>query len=192
MATFINPNQTQFRGRNDDGNETAATWIAATNTNWSQNTNTNFRIRITTSADVGAGANTPISPTLYYSQNGGAYTAVTGSSNVVRLFTSSNVTDLTATTQQISSGLGLTFVAGGVQTTSSTGASANILGGVNDTEHEWCLQIRGVDVANNDTIALQQRTGLGNVYATYTQTPSITVTATAVAGGSGGSLLRVG
>lgn len=180
MATFINADQPQFRGRNDDGNQTTATWIAALNTNWSQNTDANFRLRITMQAQAGAGITSPVAPTLWVSKNGGAYTQVTSASSVARLFTSSNVTDLTATTQQISSGLGAGFAAGSVNTSTPTGTSATITAGGNPlTEHEWCLQIRGVDVSNADTLQFEQRTSSGGVLSSYTVIPSLTVVKTA-------------
>ena len=175
MALFIDPNQRQFRARNDDGTETTATWIAAVDTNWSQNTVTNFRVRITTQADVGAGANSPIAPTLYYSLNGGTSTQVTSSSNVVRLSPSSQFADGAATTQQLSGGLGLTYVAGSMQESSSGAVSRVMAAGLDISEDEWCVQIQAADVANGDTITLQQKTGTAGVYATYTVTPSITV-----------------
>lgn len=183
MAVFIDPNQAQFRARNDDGNETGATWIAALNTNWSQNTGQNFRVRITTKADAGASSNSPIAPQLWASLNGGAYFQVTASSTIVKLVLSSQFTDGTATTQQISSGLGLTYVAGSMQESSSSAVSRSMVAGINDAEDEWCLQITSSGTANGDTITLRQRNGLGNVYATYTQTPSITVVWIAPPGG---------
>ncbi len=184
MALFFDANQKQFRGRNDDGTEATATWIVALNTNWTQDSNKNFRVRFTLQADAGVTNVTPISPSLYYSLNGGAYTQVTSSSNVVRLFTSANVTDATATTQQISGGLGLTYLAGSVQTTSSTGVSRAVSGGVHVDEDEWCLQIRTVDVANSDTITLQERSAGGGAFVTYTVTPSITVNRIPLASGN--------
>ncbi|MGH9878833.1 MAG: hypothetical protein ACRD5H_14470, partial [Nitrososphaerales archaeon] len=38
--------QAGFRGRNDDGSETTATWKAAENTNWSQAVDENLRVRL--------------------------------------------------------------------------------------------------------------------------------------------------
>ena len=48
-----NTEQIAFRGRNDDGSETTATWIAAQNTNWTQPTGTNFRVRFEVEEDGG-------------------------------------------------------------------------------------------------------------------------------------------
>lgn len=175
MATFITPDQPQFRGRNDDGNETTASWKAAVNTNFSQLADVNFRLRLTVQSLVGATANSPISPTLYVSRNGGSYQAVTSSSTIARLFTSSNVTDLTSTTQQLSSGIG-TFATGSVNTSSSTAASSTITPAGNPvTEDEWCLQIRSVDTSPGDTITFQSRSGTGTAFPSYTVTPSITI-----------------
>lgn len=184
MATLISPEQQQFIGYNDNGNESGSTAIAAVNTNWSQNVDANFRIRFTVKANAGTGGSSPIAATLWYSLNGGAWTQVTSSSSVVRLFTSANVADATATTQRISSG---GFASGTVQTTSSASGSSSITSAGNPvTEDEWCVQIRGADVNNGDTVQLKQRSGLLSDYSTYTVTPSLTVVKTAPANNTKG------
>jgi len=47
VVTFpkVRPNQRHWRGRNDDGDETTATWKAAEDVPWSQAVDVNFRIR---------------------------------------------------------------------------------------------------------------------------------------------------
>jgi hypothetical protein len=45
--------QDSFRGRNDDDNETAATWKAAADTNWTQKVDENFRVRFVISETDG-------------------------------------------------------------------------------------------------------------------------------------------
>lgn len=166
--------QTTFRGRNDDGSETTATWKATAGTDWTQLVDTNFRVRFNISDSVAAATqNTAF--ILRYSLNGGAYTAVSASSSVVRAFASANVTDGAATTEQLA-GSG-TFNAGTFDEVdgSATGFTAATSTG-QDTEVEYSLQIRGVDVADADTINLRIYDNAGAALnGGYTDTPIITV-----------------
>ena len=75
--------QDSFRGRNDDGNETTATWIASTNSDWSQVMDTNFRMRFVVQ-ETGDGAQADQTFQLEYNLNGGGWNDVTGASSVVR------------------------------------------------------------------------------------------------------------
>ena len=158
-------NQIEFRGRNNDGSETTATWKAALNTNWSQDVDTIFRIRFTVAETQGRNANLVL--TLYSSYEGAAYAAVTTTSSYVKLLSSAQVDDATATTQQISSG---TFVAGEVDDNASV---ASRLLNNSRTEMEYVVQIVGADVANDDTIAFRVYAS-GAALNTYTQTPTVT------------------
>jgi hypothetical protein len=160
--------QTDFRGRNDDGSQTAATFIAAANTNWTQLSGVAFRVRFRVAATV---ASFTSGYTAYYSRNAGAFTIVSGSSSVVKATSSAFVTDGTATTQQIGTG---TFVAGSVDTVDGAFASVTIAGSSN-SEFEGCYQIVTADVAAGDTIAIKLEQTGGTLLATYTNIPSITV-----------------
>ena len=67
--------QQSFRGRNDDGSETAATWIAATNTNWTQAADETFRVRFVVQETAGGAASG--SYVVQRNINGGGWVTVT-------------------------------------------------------------------------------------------------------------------
>lgn len=165
--------QTTFRGRNDDGNETTATWKAAAGADWTQNVDENFRVRFLVSSTVAP----PTQFTnlgVHYSHNGGTYTFASTSASVVRSVSSSNMTNSDNLTEQLA-GTGNynigkftdTGEIAGFQLTPATG---------DDTEMEYSLQIRGVDVSNGDTISLRlYTTGTTPLNGGYTDSPLITV-----------------
>jgi hypothetical protein len=169
-----NGTQSHFRFRNDNGNETTATWLAAVDTNISMTMQEVFRARF---AYIGTGSSWNFD--LYYSYNGGAYTAVTNSS-IIQVVPSAQGAgfDGTATTQQISSG---TFNAGAVSASSSSYATGSIfVGNTNLTEIEFCLQIpTGLNVG--DTIALKLYLGSGAI-TLYSSIATITITGAASPG----------
>jgi hypothetical protein len=167
-TAMFNLEQLSFRGRNDNGSETTATWKATENTNWSQSVDTNFRVRFVCQVLEAAGGSSTMQ--LQYNRNAIGWNDVTTTSSVVKAVTSGNVTNGTATTDQIG-GTG-TFNAGSISTDGladvvSLSASAH-------TEWEFVLQIVAGDVVDQDTIQLR---GIysGDSTPVYTQTPSITV-----------------
>jgi hypothetical protein len=168
--------QTRCRFRNDDGSETTATWVAAENANASLNVDTNYRIRIKASSSLDLA-----SATLRYSHNVGAYTAVSASSNVVRASASPNVTDGTATTEQLTAGE--PFIAGSIDEVDGTATCSPL--DDEESEFEYCFQIRSADVANGDTIDFRAYSGT-TAFATYT----VTIRATVVEGAGGAVSLR--
>ncbi|MEE9302598.1 MAG: hypothetical protein V3U84_02325, partial [Thiotrichaceae bacterium] len=90
-------NQTSFRFRNDDGSETAATWIdiADNDISWRPGT-TNLRIRFEIQETAGGSGNEDFN--FQYDKNAAAsWTDVTTTSSNIRLVTSTNVTDGDAT-----------------------------------------------------------------------------------------------
>ena len=61
--------QVEFRGRNDDGSQAAATWVAVLNTNWTQVSETPFRVRFTLTETNAEGTTETF--VLQHSINGG-------------------------------------------------------------------------------------------------------------------------
>lgn len=170
-ATHVNPNteQLSFRGRNDDGSESGATWKVLVNTDWTQAVDENFRVRFEIEED--AGASFTLDPQLQYNLNGAGWNNVTGASSVVRATASPNVADGAATTNQLTqSGLG--FVAGVFDEVDGLAGSQTLNN--QHTEVEYCVQIRSADVNNGDTVQLRV-TDAGTALNVYTQTPTITV-----------------
>ena len=161
-------NQWAFRGRNDDGNETTATWKAALSTNWSQTVNENFRVRIGVS--VSSGTFSPPGVYLQYNLNGAGWNNVTTTSSVVKGTDSTHMTDGAATTEQLAGPD--SFVSGLYSETGQTGADSVAF--LQETEYEFCCQILSSDVANGDTVQLRV-TNLGTPISGYPAVPSITV-----------------
>lgn len=148
--THVNPilNQTDFRFREDSGNEATATWLANANINISIDVDTDFRYRVVVAETAGSTNPETVNLLLEFSLNSGAFAAVTGSSSVqFATFTGSSDTD--ATTQQIGSG---SFVAGELD---NTGAVSNLDLQSSETEMEYCLTLDSGQIDNDDTIDLR-------------------------------------
>src|SRR5512145_2507323 len=104
---MANPSFTQvaYRLRNDDGSETTATWKQNQNvSSVAQAEDTNFRVRFLID-ETAARSWTSKVWQLYYSLNGGAYAAVTGSTPV-KFSLSSNFADGDDCTSQLTGGSG--------------------------------------------------------------------------------------
>jgi hypothetical protein len=160
--------QNHFRYRNDNGSETAATWIAILDANPpSLSCDTTYRMRL---AVQNSSSTMALTPTLYYSKNGGAYTRVNASSLVVRSHASGFVADNTPTTQQITSG---SFTANVVDTADGAGPYVT-LPQYSSLEVEFCFQIPSADVANGDVIQLRVYNSSAPL-SSYTAVPLIVV-----------------
>lgn len=170
--------QDAFRGRNDDGNETTATYkgSGADNENWSQAVDVNFRIRFhvqVTNACAAANKTFQLQYALDTGSGYGAYTSVNASSSVVRSSASPNLADAANTTDQMTAGSG-TFIGLTAfdEVDGLCGGSTLDIPASGHTEVEFCCQIRSADVANGNTIKL--RVSSANL-ASWTQEPVITV-----------------
>lgn len=139
-AIIITPfiEQTQYRWRNNDGNQATATWMAPVNTSVAAaDTTTLLRLRMEFRNNSGATAT--INETLEYSSNGGTnWTAITNTAtNAFRYEPSTLVANATATTNQMGAATPGTFVAGRV--VSAPGAALNIVNN-RRTEYEWIIR----------------------------------------------------
>ena len=161
--------QDSFRGRNDDGNETTATWSADTNIDWTQVVDVNFRVRFVVQ-ETGDGAAADKTFQLEYNLNGGGWNDVNGSSSVVRAWASPNVADGADTTQQIGSGTPVGANNDAFDEVDGLAGSTNLdFSGSDEVELEYCVQIRSADVVADDTIQLRVKN-----LDSYTSTPTIT------------------
>jgi hypothetical protein len=167
-------NQKAFRGRNDDGNETTATWKANQSTNWSQAKDTNFRVRFEVQETAGcAGANKVWQ--LQYNKNSAGWVTVNGSSSNVRSSASPNIADAANLTNQLTAGTGTFIGATGFdEVDGAAGGAAMDVAASGHSEAEFCVQIRSAEAAGGDTIQLRI-TDNGSAFAAYDATPSITV-----------------
>ena len=169
---MTNPSYTQvgFRGRNDNGSESSATWKANENVNWSQNVAENFRVRFRIDETVPR-LWTNKTFNLYYSVGAG-YNPVSGTTPV-RFALSSNFNDNDDCTQQLTGGTG-TFLVNNNGMKEATGGSVNTGAGGEIWDTEWCLTIDPAQVADGNTITLRIYDGASAI-TTYSNTPSITV-----------------
>lgn len=170
---MTNPSFTQvtFRGRNDDGSESAATWKATQGSDWTQDTGAKFRVRFRID-ETASRAWTNKVWNLYYQINTGGYNPVTASTPV-QFALSNNFADGADCTAQLTGGTG-TFVTDNNGMKESTGGATNSGTAGYLFETEICLIIDGGQVADNDTINLRIYDG-SSAIAAYTDTPVITV-----------------
>lgn len=170
---MTNPAFTQvtFRGRNDDGSESSATWKATEGSDWTQDTGVNFRVRFRID-ETAVRAWTNKVWNLYYQKNAGGYNAV-NANTPVQFSLSNNFADGSDCTSQLTGGSG-TFVTDNNGMKESTGGATNSGTAGYLFETEFCLIIDGGQVADNDTINLRIYDG-SSAIAVYTDTPIITV-----------------
>jgi hypothetical protein len=176
--------QTDYRFRNDDGSEAAATWKAAANTNINGDVtsgNLDLRIRIA-AQEVGTTAAT-FTASLWVSKNGGAYAAISDVTSNVKSVDSANLTDNANTTQQIT---GFTFVAGRVDDVDNIMSSTSSIAQNSGTEFEWMIRLISADLANGDTLDFRVYRS-GAPITTYTNTGRITI----IKSGGGGTAVPV-
>lgn len=163
--------QESFRFRNDDGNESTATWKAALNVVPALTTDQNFRVRFAVRETQNINETIQF-PILQFRVNAGAWASVAASGTAVIRNDSPNYTDKTATTQQISSG---TFTPGYIFDTTSGGGLSSSLSLQNAvTEYEYCLQLNSSLLAGGDVIELRVIDS-PDALDLYTNTPSITI-----------------
>ncbi len=165
MVAMFTLDQDSFRGRNDDDTEVAATWITASNTDWTQAVDANFRIRFLmeeTDNDQGT-----LSPQIQMNHNSSGFVDL--ATDVVFASSSIHFAHNDATTSQLSNG---TFTAGNMGEDTGTTADIN-MGTLEETEVEFCLQISGVDVNDGDTILFRIING-NTAVGSYTNTPTVT------------------
>jgi hypothetical protein len=171
MAVTIG--QAGFRLRNDDGNETTATWKGNQNVNVAQAVDTNFRVRFLMQ-NSGSTASNNLVAQLEYTLNGGASTNVSASSTVVRSSASPNVTDAANITQQLTGGTG-TFIGltGYDEVDGAAGGASLDVPASGNFEVEYSIQIRSADTVPGDVIGLRVTNSGTDFTGTYSQTPAI-------------------
>jgi len=179
MGAPVQPSYTQavFRGRNDNGTESSATWIESTDTNFTLQVSTTFRLRFRVQQTV-TNANTNLTKNfkLRFS-DGGSYTNIGAqgtTASKVRYVNSSNITDNETTTDQLGTGTG-SFIAGSVDENNDTGTITFTSGAASYTEIEFVIEVYGPLVDNNDVISFRVYETNNTVLDTYTVTPNVTV-----------------
>jgi len=166
-----------FRGRNDDGDETGATWIAGVNENWEQRPDRNFRVRLSIARSVF----TLFSMFwwLYYRKNkSGDWAQVTTSSNVVRSVPTIHYDEADDCTQQLPTTPDENFIVdnnGMIENANTGSVLVEWTGLPAGTESEFCIQIVGEDVNAGDEIELRGQNGSAAWGGGYFFIPNITV-----------------
>ena len=162
LPTVNSLEQTQYRWRNNNGSESAATWKAAANAPLTQTTfNETLRLR-TEYYCFGTGGTLPLNHNISYSKDGGiTWTPITeATNNDFVLVSSTGAPHGTNTTNQLGTATGGTYVAGKVVSQNAPNMGFN-LNSDERTEMEWVIQ---------PTIFCQNAT-------TYLfESPSVTVT----------------
>jgi len=174
--------QLDFRIRNDDGSESAATWRQAQSSNDTIGKDLNFRVRFLIDEQNGA-AWSAKTFNLYYSTNGTNYYAVTGSTPVF-FSVSGNFADGDDCTSQLSGGVG-TFVDDNNGMKETTGGCTNSGSKNYYFETEWCLQLDEGQLSNGNTVYLRIYDG-SSALASYIATPAITYTSATTSEKAGG------
>lgn len=178
MAVSVTFTQDAFRGRNDDGTEATATWIADENTDWNQVIGETFRIRFLVSR-LNEGSSQNGSMDLYVSKNAGAYVHVestAGTSPAQDVASSTLDAQGTNTTQQIgvstylTANKGVNNNSGFASTDSTTWPS----GTAYEAEMEFSIYLVPSLVEVGDTFDFRVRFNDTVFSGGYTFTPHIT------------------
>lgn len=165
--------QVDFRGREDDGSETAASWIDTAGSNWTQTVDANFRVRFLIQ-EVAGGMTNNQEFKFQYNLAGAGENDITTTSSVVRAFGSGNFTDDAATTEQMAGSQ--TFFTGAMNDDDLVGEATQLdFTSSSETEIEGCFQIRGVDVSDAQTLTIRVVESNGTTFAGGHTSPTITV-----------------
>lgn len=168
--------QAAFRFRNDNGNETTATWRQNQSVNDSIAVDTNFRIRFEIQETGGSAGNNKVWQ-LQYNRNSAGWVNVTNASSVVRASPSPNLTDAANLTNQLTAGTGTFQGATGFDEGNGQAGGASMdVAASGHAEAEYSVQIRSADVVNGDTIGLRV-TDAGTALAVYSANAVATVIA---------------
>lgn len=166
-------NQLTHRIRDDDGNETTATWLAAQGADyeWDVVAKTNIRVRFLVD-EQNVKAWSSLTFNVYYSLNSAAYAAV-GAGTPIQYATSSNYSNGDDCTSQLTGGSG-SFLSNNNGMMSGANAATNT-GAINNYfEVEICLKVDAAQVSNTDTIDLRVYEST-NALNSYVDTPRLTV-----------------
>ena len=185
-------NQSAFRWRNDDGTETTATWRAGENTAITGVVTTEI-IRLRMEIEETNSAALMTNARLEFSSDatactGGTWTALDMTTTAWRVVDSPNITNASATTNQLITSA-RTFTAGRIFDTQNqdvTGVS------LNNSQTEWEWAIRGDGAAANTTFRFRV-TNAGTVLGAYTNCAQLTtITAESLTFSLGANSLGLG
>jgi hypothetical protein len=175
VANLPNLRHEAWRARGDfDPANTAATWLAAQNTDPATASNQIFRVRSRVK-NTGAASSAATTFKWVYSLNGGADTDITTSSAVIRALDSSSSADGDAITSAQLSGASGTFVNGQYDETGALGSAITLAAG-EYTELETSLRVVPGDVRVGDTVRVRLVAVTGTAFSGYDQDILLTIT----------------
>ena len=166
-----------FRGRKDNGDQTNATWIAPQNEGFIQDEDDKHRMRFEVQETSGFGLSVPFSGQLVSSLNGGAWTAVSTTSSVIKSVSSGIVGNGTATTDQLTAGTG-TFRPGTVDSNDGIAVTGAAFGANEHTELEFIVQFVPTDLVIGDIVELRLRESTGPDLDVYAVTAAVEIVGT--------------
>lgn len=153
LVAHANPNlvQTAFRFRNDDGSETTATWRQIESVTDITPVDTTFRVRIQVEENA-TGSGSCGGQLQVALGAAGSFQNVTTSSTIAKAVSSANVSDGTATTNQLTN----VYAAGQAGGTISTdGLATAVTLSATAAEFEFVVQIVGADVNDGDLLTFR-------------------------------------
>lgn len=173
-----------FRWRDDDGSESAASWLFgedadATNLTLDQN----YRLRITID-DTASGISNNVQPQLECNIDTAGWNPVNATSSGVRSSASGNFADDDNTTRQLTIPTGGSFITpnSGMDEDNGLAGENNDIDFVDGThdfvEVEYCFQFRSAELSGGESI--QFRISVGGSPLTLNVTPDATIAAAAV------------
>ena len=170
-------NQNAFRGINDDGSLTTATFRAALNTDFSEPLDKVFRLRFVVQNTANNADTGNHSYELWCAKNGGTYFQVTASSTLAQLADDANsIADNATTVQRIGTGSYTIYDSNGYNDGTTDDTTGNMdLRRSTEAEVECCLKLLTTDNTNGDTFDFRLYRTTGNTLNTYTNTPRVTV-----------------
>jgi len=194
-AVQITFTQEAFRGRNDDGDEATATWIAGLNENWDQAIGVPFRIRLLASR-LNENTDQNGNMDLYVSHNGGTFvicSSTDGTSAAQDIGSSTLDAQGADTTQQLGSGTYLTNNNGVNNNNGNafTEIATWFSGTAFEADFEFCLYLVPDLVAVGDTLEFRLRFNDTVFTGGYLNTPLITAINSARSVQLKGSTLRL-
>ena len=181
--------QSRFRWRNDDGSETAATWLELEDVDATPIVESDgtlvLRVRIGFEETNNTSSGPNISFNFERNVDGAGWATIPAAgagSEPVRFFNSSNVTDGEDTTEQLTKTGGTTWEAGEI--VESDPSENTPISGLDWSENEAVVEFVGAQMGGVTEIQFRL-TQEGTPFGTYTVTPAIQATVAVVKTASG-------
>ena len=142
-----------YRWREDDGSESAASWISSQDATFIAKTGVSYRLRFLVQ-EIGGGTNSAYALRLKYEKNAsGGFVNVTSTSSNIKAVTSVNYADGDDTTSQLTGGTG-SFITDNNSMDDGGGVATCNVSASNHYEVEYCIQFVDGDISDGDRFEL--------------------------------------